>query len=340
MALGRLPKIALVIVGLVAVVIGVGAWYLRVDDIPKELPPVVGDPMTIDIPAAAEQAPQLRLADLNGKTAFFIVFSPNMGDKKEGQQLNRALNRWVFPDSTAGHIVADADGFKLFEGKIKEFVGRFTGEIRFPLHIDYDGVFRTTFALTKGHHGFVVLGKDGAILERTSGGAEGADLERIREMLGAQEPPVGPPMPTFEIGDLSSSSCGGGTPCTIIFLGKDVAKTDVPGVDDGFEGEDEEAMDRLQDPSIRMVSTALKAKLGKAKGVIVGRTPGLEFPTWLRVDEDADGRAAFGLGASDAAFVVIDDQGRVVMLERGAVPIYKWGRAADVLGVELDEEDD
>jgi hypothetical protein len=328
------------LVGLVAVVLGVGAWYLRVDDIPDELPPVVGDPATIDIPAAADQAPQLRIADLHGKTAFFIVFSPSMDDKKEGQKLNRALNRWILPANVEGHIVADAEGFGLFQEKVKTFIGAFAGEMRFPLHVDYEGIFRTTFALTKGHHNFVVLGPDGAILERRSGGAEGADLERIREMLGGQEPPVGPPMPEFEVGGLSSTSCGGGTPCAIIFLAKDVAKTDVPGAEGGFDGEDEEAMQRMKDPSIRMVSTAMKAKLGKAKGVLVGRTPGIELPTWLQVDEDADGRAAFGLGPNDPAFIVIDDQGRVDLLARESVPVYKWGRAADVLGVELDEDDD
>ncbi len=339
MAAGRLRKFALVLVGLVVLVIGVGAWLLRVDDIPAELPPVVGDPASIVIPPVSDE-PALELAKLHGKTAFFVVFSPAMRDKKEGQALNRALNRWQLPPGTEGHIVADGEGFGMFKGKVADMMRHFAAETRYPVHVDYEGVFTTTFALAKGHHGFVVIGPDGAVLERRSGGAEGADLERIREMLGATEPPAGPPMPTFSIGEVGSDTCGGGTPCVIIFLAREIAKADVPGIDGGFDGEETETFERMKDPSIRMVSTAMKAKLQKAKGAIVGRTRDLEFPTWSRVDDDADGRAAFGVGPTEAAFVVIDAEGRVVLSTRGPVALYQWGLVADTLGVELDEDDD
>lgn len=335
----RLRKLALVFVGLVAVVLGVGAWLLRVDDIPEELPPVVGDPLAIVIPPVGDE-PELRLAELRGTTAFFVLFSPQMGDSKEGQALNRALNRWIYPPTTVGHIIGDADGFAMFKGKVAEMMKHFADETRFPVHVDYEGVFGPAFGLIKGHHGFVVLGPNGTVLERRSGGAEGADLERIRELLGAQEPPVGPAMPEFEIGELESSSCGGGTPCAIIFLDREIAKADIPGIDDGFDGEDEEKYRRMKDPSIRMVSTAMKAKLAGARGVIVGVTHDLDFPTWSRVDDDPDGRAAFGLGPTDAAFIVIDRDGHIALQTRGPIAMYQWGRVADVLGVELDEDDD
>lgn len=331
--------IGMVAGGAALLLVGVGAWFFRVDEIPAQLEPVVGDPTAVVIPAAGDEPP-LRIADLAGKTAFFIVFSPQMSDKKEGQALNRALNRWIFPPTTVGHIVGDAEGLGVFKGKVVEMLGRMKGELRFPINVDYEGVFTTTFALPKGHHGFVVVGPDGAVLERKSGGAEGAELDRIREMLGATEPPPGPAMPEFSIGDLDAKSCGHGTPCAIIFLGKPVARTDVPGIDDGFDGDDEEAANRLQDASIRMVSTAFKAKLTKAKGAIVGHVSGMEFPTWSVVEESAEGRAAFGVGADEAVFVLIDAEGRMPMVVRGVLPLYQWGRVADTLGVEIDDDED
>jgi hypothetical protein len=325
--------------GAALLLLGVGAWFFRVDEIPAELEPVVGDPAAVVIPAAADEPP-LRIADLAGKTAFFIVFSPQMSDRKEGQALNRALNRWIFPPTSVGHIIGDAEGFGVFKDKVVEMLGRMQGELRFPIHVDYEGVFTSTFALPKGHHGFVVIGPDGTVLERISGGAEGAALERIREMLGATEPPPGPAMPEFSIGELDSTTCGHGTPCAIIFLGKDIARADVPGIDDGFDGEDDEEAKRLADPSIRMITTAFKAKLSKAKGAIVGRVSGMEFPTWSVVEASPEGRAAFGVAADEAVFVLIDAEGRMPMVVRGALPLYQWGRVADTLGVELDDDDD
>ncbi len=339
MAISRLSKLGLVFAGLVVLLLGVGAWLLRVEDIPDELPPVAGDPSTIEIPAVGDGV-ALKLAELRGKTAFFLVFGPQMRDRKEGQALSRALNRWTLPETTVGHIIGDAEGFGMFQGKVAEMMEHFGGEMRFPVHVDFEGVFSTTFGLAKGHHGFVVLGPQGDILDRRSGGAEGAELEGIRELLGAQEPPKGPAMPSFSAGTLESSACGGGTPCALIFLAREVAKSDIPGIDDGFDGEDAEKFERMKDPSIRMVSTAMKAKLAKARGVIVGRTRDLEFPTWARTDHDDDARAAFGIGPADAAFIVIDAEGAVALSTRGPIAMYQWGRVADVLGVELDEEDD
>jgi len=246
----------------------------------------------------------------------------------------------VLPPGTVGHIVGDAAGFGMFKAKAEGMMKHFADETRYPVHVDFEGVFASTFGLAKGHHGFVVIGPDGAVLERRSGGAEGAELERIGVMLGAEEPPAGPPMPSFSLGELSSERCGHGTPCAIIFLGREVARADVPGIDDGFDGAEDEAIERMKDPSIRMVSTAVKAKLRRAEGAIVGGTPQLEFPTWQVIDGAPEARAAFGLDATEPAFVVIDADGRIPVLARGAMPMYQWGRVADVLGVELDDDDD
>ncbi len=322
-------------VALVAVLVGVGAWFMRVESIPDELPPVVGDPLALEIPPVADE-PALRLRELAGKTAFFVVVGPQPGITKEGEKLNRALNRWQLPPDTVGFIIGDAEGFAMFRDKVAKTMGEFASELRYPLHVDFEGEFLRTFSLSKGHHGFVVLGPDGAVLERRSGGAEGDDLERIRVMLGGEEPPVGSAMPRFSIGGLSDADCGGGTPCVVAFLGHAVARSDVPGIEDGFEGDDEVATQHMRDPAIRNVATALRAKLERAKGVLVGSTRDIEFPTWLRVDDSPEGRAAFGVAADESAVVVIDDEGRVAVVERGLVPLYRWGRVADLLHVEID----
>lgn len=337
MARGRIRKLLLVVAGLVVVVLGVGAWLLRVEDIPDELPPVQGDPLAIELAPVADEG-WLRLRELGGTTSFFVIMGPQSGDSKEGQPLNRALNRWVYPPTTRGYWIGDAEGFAMFRSKVSEAMTQFAGELRFPLHVDFEGTFIKTFGLSKGHHGFVVLGPDGTVLERRSGGAEGADLERIREMLGAREPdPVGTP-PAFSIGGLADSDCGRGTACVVAFLGHAVARNQVPGIEDGFEGEDEQASANMRDPAIRNVSSAMRAKLEHARGVLVGATVDLEFPTWLRVDASPEGRKAFGVAEDESAEFVIDAQGRLAVAERGLVPLYRWGRIADLLGVEIDNK--
>jgi hypothetical protein len=331
-----LRRIGIVVVAALALLLGGGAWLLRVEDIPDELPPIQGDPAAIAIPPSGSEPP-LELAKLGGKTAFFVVVGPQTGDSKEGQALNRALNRWELPKETVGYIIGDAEGFAMFQDRIAKIMKHFASEMRYPLYVDFEGSFVNTFGLAKGHHGFVVMGPDGSVIERRSGGAEGEDLAAIRELLGAREPEVGPPAPEFAVGDLDRASCSDGTPCALVFLGHDVAVADVPGVPDGFDGEDEEKFAKLRDPSIRMVSNASKAKLEHAKGVIIGRVTGVELETWQQVEDAPDVRKIFGIGADEAAIVVIDDQGRVAVQERGLVPIYKWGRVADILGVELDD---
>jgi hypothetical protein len=332
----RLHKIGLAIVASLAVLLGIGAWLLRVEDIPDELPPIQGDPLALAIPSTGNDPP-LRVAELAGKTAFFVVVGPQTGESKEGQQLNRALNRWILPKQTVGYIVGDAEGFGMFQQKIAEIMKHFATEMRYPLYVDFEGSFVKTFALPKGHHGFVVLGPDGSVLERRSGGAEGEDLERIRVMLGAVEPDLGPPAPEFAVGDLDRAGCGSGTPCALVFLAKDVECNEVPGIPDGFDGDDEEKFAKMRDPSIRLVSTAAKAKLEHAKGIVIGALRDVELHGWQQVDAAPAVRTAFGIDDDEAAIVVIDEGGRVAVCERGLVPIYKWGRVADLLGVELDD---
>jgi len=328
-------RIAIVLVAVVLLLVGGGAWLLRVEDIPDVLPPVQGDPTALTIPPLTGEPP-LALGELAGKTAFFVVVGAQTGDSKEGQALNRALNRWSYPSTTVGYIVGDAEGFSVFRDRIVKVMEHFGAEMRFPLYVDFAGDFVRTFALPKGHHGFVVLGPDGSVLLRKSGGIEADGLAEVQAMLGATEAEPGPAAPALVVGPLDTASCTGGRACAIVFLGRDVARTDVPGIDDGFDGEDDEKMAQMQDAAVRLVSTMTKMELTSAQGVVVGRVADLELPTWSRVDEAPEARAAFDLAPTDSALVVIAD-GRVEMRKVGLVRVYEWGRVADLLGVEIDD---
>ena len=328
-------RIAIVLVAVVLLLVGGGAWFLRVEDIPDVLPPVQGDPATLVIPPLADEPP-LALADLAGKTAFFVVVGAHTGDSDEGEALNRALNRWIYPETTVGYIIGDAEGFEVFRDRITKAMRHFGAEMRYPLYVDFAGAFVQMFQLPKGHHGFVVLGPDGAVLMRKSGGIEKDGLDEVRELLGAREPDPGPETPAVVVGSLDTTTCTGGRACALVFLGRDVARTDVPGIDDGFDGDDDEKVVQMQDPAVRLVSTMTKMKLENATGVAVGRITGVELPSWEIVEEAADARTAFGLTPTDSAIIVISE-GRVEVRELGVVRMHRWGRVADLLGVELND---
>ncbi len=340
----RWLKLAATAVGLLIIVGGVAAWRLfRVEDIPEQLPAMEVEKVDLTVQSLTGDPP-LHLGEANGKTTFVVVIGPGGGEdnKKEGQALNRALNRWVFPETTQGFIVADAEGAGLFSGMVEDFVRFFEKESRFPIYVDFDGAMMKTFKLVKGHHGFVVLGPDGQVLLRKSGGLEGQELEALKKTLGAEEPPEPAAAPDFRIADLDNGRCRTRA-CAIIFLGDSVARTDVPGVEDGFDGDREAGFAQIDKPHVRLAATAMKMDLQGAPGVVVGSVSELrELPKmgWTQVDEAAEARAAFGLGPDDTAFIVVDEQGRLAFSEVGLVPMYKWGTAADLLGAEVMPEKD
>jgi predicted transcriptional regulator len=339
----RALKLALIAIGLLVMVGAVGAWRIfRVDDVPDELPPMERSPDDIRL-ASMTDAPDLALADLRGKTVFLVVVGAQSGKNREGQPLNRALNRWIYPESTVGFIVADAEGVGFLAGMVEDYVQFFAKESRFPIYVDFEGVTIETFQLTKGHHGFAVIGPDGQVLERRSGGMEGADLEELRELLGAKEPPEPAPAPAFSVGGLDNSSCSPRA-CAIVFLGAPVKRTQIPGIEDGFDGEHEEAFALLSKPEVRLAATALKMDLQGAPGVLVGDVEGLrELPDrgFTHVADAPEARAAFGLEPTDTAMVIVDAQGRLAFRRVGFIPMYEWGTAADLLGAEvMPEEDD
>jgi hypothetical protein len=335
----RLLKYGLIAFGLVVMVIGVGAWRVfRVEDVPDELPPMERSPDEIALDSMSE-APALRLADLRGKTAFFVVVGPQSGKDKGGIPVNRALNRWQYPDSTVGFIVADATGMGVLADMAQKYIDFFRKEARFPLYVDFDGQMLDVFKLAKGHHGLVVLGPDGAVIRRASGGLSPAEIEALRVELGASEPAPPPPAPDFEVGGLTKASCRARA-CAIVFVGEPVARTDIPGIEDGFDGDTDESFARLNQPAIRLAATAFKTQLQGAPGVVVGRITGLELPGWTTVDDAASARAAFDIAEGESAFVVVDGEGRLAFREVGLIPMYKWGAAADLLGAEIMSDED
>jgi hypothetical protein len=318
---------------LLIVPVGASAWYLlRTEDIPETLPPVELDPDAIEI-AATGDGPPLRLADLRGKTAFFVVVGTQTAKSPEGERLNRALNRWQYPDTTVGYVIGDAAGFGLFRDRIVEVMGHFATEVRYPLYVDYDGAFIETFRLPKGHHAFVAIGPDGEVLERRSGGIDDpAEIDRVRELLGAREPPPGPEVPDFTLGRLSDEACRA-LPCAIVFTGGPVQLSEVPGHDKGFKGDDDERYRQMLEPRIRNVQLARRMHLQGVLGTVVGEVdPALTFVGWDVIAQADDVRDAFEIPASTAAIVVIAD-GRIAMRETGLVPLYRWGVAADLLRV-------
>ena len=330
--------VVLAVLGAAVTVVAVGAWsFLRVEDIPEELEPI-GDPDSIAIAGVGSQ-PSLDVAKLRGKTAFFVWVGVQSWGSEEGRKLNRALNRWILPESSVGFVVFDAEGLGFLQEKSTQYMEAFGQETRYPIYGDFDGQFRNVFKLPRGRHGFVVIGPQGDVLMRHSGGFQAAtELDEVRELLGGQEPAPGPPVPQFELGALSTDACAD-KPCALLFLGEPVSKSDIPGIDGGFDGEDEAEWAQMKKPAVRMAGSALKLPLGDAAlGAIVGRTEGLDHTGWTHVDEAPEVAAAFDIAPGETVWLVLRD-GRVAFREEGVVPYYEVSLFADAIGIEFDEDD-
>ena len=325
--------------GLLGAVLGGALWWtVRAEEIPEQLE-AHEDPAVLAIPGIGDQ-PALDAALMKDRTSFFVFVGIQTWTGDEGRSLNRALNRWVLPQGVQGFIVFDAEGLGFLAEKSEEYMARFGNETRYPMYGDFEGAFRQVFKMPRGHHGFVVVGPDGAVKLRKSGGADSdAELEEIRALLGAEEPPAGPPVPAFSLGSATPSACAA-EPCVVVFLGESVARTDIPGIDDGFEGEDEEEWAQMQRPAIRNVGSALKLKLeGAGQGIVVGSLEGLELPPgWTVIDDDPDARVAFGVDSGADAFLVLRE-GEVAFRREGVIPFYEMGRVSDLVGVEFEFDD-
>ena len=328
---------ALLIVVPVALAFVGGAiwWSTRTESIPEVLEAVEDDPAVVEIPGREGQPP-LTLQALEGKTTFFVVIGTWSAKSPEGEATNRALSRWTYPEDVTGFIVADAGGMGVFSDRIEATMASYAKEMRFPLYVDYEGVFVDTFKLPKGHHGLVVLGPEGEIMMRHSGGLEGAGLEELRTALRAREPEPGAPMPQLQAGALGPTSCAE-IVCAFVFAGPEPVKTaDIPGIrPGGFEGDDDARLAQMLEPAVRLVTLARKMKLTTAKGALIGDLePAITTEGWerLSLDDGAQTREALGLG--DEPAVVVYERGREVLRATGLVPLHQWGRIADLLEVE------
>lgn len=329
--------IALVGVGLLGLA-GVGAWWFtRAEPIPEVLEEVQDDPAAVEIPGLPGQPP-LVLAGLHGKTSVFVVTGTWSAKSDEGEATNRALSRWVLPEGTVGYVVADAGGMGMFSDRIEKTMASYASEVRFPLYVDYEGVFVETFKLPKGHHGLVVLGPDGEIVQRHSGGLEGDALEELRESLGAREPEPGAAMPvTVDAGALNPQACAE-TTCAFVFTGPNVVqRADIPGIrPGGFEGDDDARRAKMLDPAVRNVTLARKMKLSTTKGAFIGdldeeiSSEGWERIAWT---DGAGVREALGV-RDDASSIVVFERGREVLRVEGLVRLHHWGRIADLLHID------
>ena len=349
-----LKRIALVITVLVLALIGAAAWMLRsrAEEIPAELPPTDVDPMSIVIPGGSGM-PDLKLADHKGKTVYLILGDRESMQARESKEFDRALNRWTYPPDVVGFAIGDAEGFKLLAGKIEEMLGAMRPEMRLPLYIDFDGAVTKAFKLPKGHTGIVVLGPDGALKLRHSGPPKPKDkiltpeddiIARLKLALRAEEPVLAP-APAFKVGDLDNAACAGKT-CLFVFLGAPVKKSDMPGIDGGFDGGMEDSMKKLQDPSIRLAGLAFdldeklakdkdKALADKVRPALVGTLDGLELKHWTTLAEAPEARAPFNIPVDQAALVAIDPNGNLALRELGVIPMYKLGRVSELLDIDL-----
>ncbi len=318
----------------IASVLGYWAWItLHVDDIPDELAAMERSPDEFT-GSALGHGDDLALASLRGQTSVLVFEGIQSMRSEQGKEVNRALNRWTYPDTTKGYIVWDGEGMRVFEEKAAKFLGFFAEELRFPIFVDFDGQFVDIFKLIKGHHGIVVLGPAGEVLLRHSGGLANDDLTELRTLLGASEPPEPKPAPPFTLAGLDNASCTGKA-CLFIFLGKKVARTDIPWIEDGFEGTRTECFERMHRPEIRLAASAMRVPIKKSHAVLVGQVEGLKLDGWNVVPDEPAARQAFGLSPDDSGLVVIDDQGRMVFRETGFIPMYRWTLALDPTGEKI-----
>ncbi|MEM7152849.1 MAG: hypothetical protein AAF799_08400 [Myxococcota bacterium] len=321
-------KVIGVLVLIVVAILGAWAWVtLRVEEIPKELPRMERSADDLDIPAVGS-GDDLRLAELHGHKNVIIFEGFQSMRTEQGKEINSALNRWTIPENVKVHIVFDGEGMEMFKDKVSRFTDFFASEVRHPVYIDFKGEVLDVFKLVKGHHGIAVVDPEGKTILRNSGGFDKGQVEELREMLGASEPPPPQPAPPFSLAGLDNESCKQ-KPCIFIFMGKKVTRAEIPWIEGGFEGNRTDSMERMTRPEIRMAASAMRLPIKKSHGLVVGELEGLDLKGWQIVPDDAEARKAFELAPDDSALVVIDTQGRMVFKDKGFIPMYRWSLAID-----------
>jgi hypothetical protein len=181
----------------------------------------------------------------------------------------------------------------------------------------------------------IVLDPAGQVTFRHAGTIDEAKLAELKQALGASDPPPPGPAPRFTAGPLSNEACAG-KPCVVAFLARPVAVGEVPFIEGGYKGDQEKAADMFEDPSVRLTAALSDLELGEAKaqGVFVGQLDGVKLAAgWTTTPDDAAARSAFGLQPTDAALVIVDAQGRLVMKETGRIPMWKLMPVGELLGI-------
>jgi predicted transcriptional regulator len=333
-----MPRLLRWILGLLLVLVvlalglGTGGYFwwkskTKVEAIPTQLPALADEARiaAIRVPGS-DGLPDLVPGELRGKTVYFVLESKESMEAREGRPLSLALDRWHYPDSTRGYAIGEVEGLGLLKWKIDQLVTHMRAESRLPLYMDYQGAILRGFGLPKGHTGLIVLGPDGKLLLRHSGTLSDAEVEHLRQLLGASEPPAPAPAPEFALGPLSNRACAHKA-CALVFLARPVAVHDIPFIKGGFTGSPDEAGKRFEDPSLRLMTVLVDQDLAAvgSLGVFVGRVADdvHVLPGWTVVPDDARARAVFGIGKDEAAIVVVDDAGRLALVERGRVPMWK-----------------
>ncbi len=336
----RLGRIGLLLaIVLSASALGLYVW-LRPEPIPEQLPPPSVRAGGLELPGD----PPLRLADLRGTPSVFIVAGPFSAESTEGQRIDRALGRWVLPDSTQAFVIGDLVGLGLLRGKVDELLARLAPEMRFRMVPDYEGAFADAFGLPHGHHGLVVLNPQGEPIFRKSGDLSVQDVETVRHLLGANEPAVGPPLRSLPSA-LTKDACDA-MPCAFVLAARAVKRTEIPGIEGGFEGEREARFAQMRDPDIRLLRTLWNARTPDVAPTFVGMIGTVDaslqtepgYANWQTISpsDEATLRAALSISAETSALVIVH-KGHVVMHETGVIPLYKWGRVADLLAIEIND---
>jgi predicted transcriptional regulator len=347
-----LVRVVGALVLLALLVAGGGYWWWRahsrVEAIPAKLPELTDrDRLAkLRVPGSDGLA-DLAVADLRGHVSYLVLENKESFQAREGRSLGAALDRWRYPDDVRGYAIFDAEGMGILRFKIDEFVRGFRAEARLPIYLDYEGTIRHGFGLPKGHTGVIVLGPDGTPLLRHSGPMSDADIAALRTTLGASEPPPPAAAPAFALGPLDSArTCGAAAKraCAIVFLGHEVASRHaLPFVKGGLEPGSKAATTAFEDPTLRLCALLVDQDLaaGGSLGLFVGHL-GADVtlaPGWTAVPDDAAAakvRTALGVAPGEAAVVVVDAEGRLALVERGRVALWKLGPLRELLKLKDD----
>ena len=337
-------KLAIVAVVAAVLALGVGAaaWAMwpDVDEIPERLPEVSAEVSIADLGFDAQgPMPALRLGDLEGKTVLLMIESRESMTSGEGSRLHRAIGRWDLPEDVVVMTIGDVPkALELMKDKIEgEFLGAMRDEMRYPIYVDYGGTFADALALPKGHIGVAIIDAAGEVAFRHAGDPDEAALAEIAGLLQAKEPEPGPVAPDFALGGVDNASCTGRT-CVLVFLDAKVARSDIPGLEEGgFEGDMKATFEQIKKPSVRLAQVlTAEWERDKVRGVVVGEAEGWSVESWPFVAEDdatKAARAAFEIG-EEAGMVILDREGRVAFAEAGLIRFWQLGVAAEILGID------